>query len=323
MIFVTGATGLLGSHLLQALLQQKQPVKALYRLHIPEFTNSHQVQWIQGDILDMPLLTDAMQNVKQVYHCAAVVSFNPKQTNELYKTNVEGTANVVNACLDTGVQKLLHVSSVAALGRKENVVVDEESQWFDNNSSEYGRSKYLAEMEVWRGVGEGLQAVIINPSIILGAGDWEAGSSQIFKTVYNELPWYTNGVTGFVDVLDVVKIMMLLMDSNISSERFIVNAENVRYKDLFDWIADGFHKKQPFRKVTPLMASFIWQAEAVRSLFTNKKPLLTKETAAAAQEKVFYNNSKLLKAIPFFSYNPLPQSILRICSEYKKIFGLL
>ncbi len=318
MIFVTGATGLLGSHLLQALLQQRQPVKALYRSHIPQFENSHQIHWIQGDILNVPLLTDAMINVQQVYHCAAMVSFHPKHVDELYKTNVEGTANIVNVCLEMGVQKLLHVSSVAALGRKENVETDETSQWVDNNSSEYGRSKYLAEMEVWRGVGEGLQAVIVNPSIILGAGDWNEGSSQIFKTVYNAFPWYTDGATGFVDVLDVVKAMLLLMNSDITAERFIVNADNVRYKDLFNWIADCFHKNKPYRKVTPLLASLIWRAEAVRSFFTNNQPLLTKETVTSAQAEIFYKNSKLFHQLPNFRYNPLQQSVSRICDEYKK-----
>ena len=322
MILVTGATGLLGSHLLQALLQQQQPVKALYRSHIPQFKNSEKVEWVQGDILDVELLADTLQNVQQVYHCAAMVSFQPKQREELYKTNVEGTANVVNACLETGVQKMLHVSSVAALGKPENTAIDETSQWFAENSSEYGKSKHLAEMEVWRGIGEGLEAVIVNPSIILGAGDWNKGSSKIFQTVYNEFPWYTDGVTGFIDVLDVANAMILLMNSTISAERFILNAENVRYKELFDWIANGFGKNKPHRKVTPLLASLIWRAEAVRSLFKASQPLLTKETAAAAQTKVFYSNTKLLRALSHFQYRPLQQSVLRICYEYKKRFSL-
>ncbi len=318
MIFVTGATGLLGSHLLQALLLQGQPVKALYRSRIPQFKNSEQVEWIQGDILDVPSLTEALQNVQQVYHCAAMVSFHPKQKEDLYKTNVEGTANVVNACLETGVQKLLHVSSVAALGRLENKEIDETSHWLAQNSSEYGKSKHLAEMEVWRGIGEGLEAVIVNPSIILGTGDWNEGSSKIFQTFYKEFPWYADGVTGFVDVLDVVNAMILLMNSTITAERFILNAENVRYKDLFDCIAENFGKNKPHRKVTPLLASLIWRAEAVRSLFSGSQPLLTKETAAAAQTRIFYNNAKLLRLFPHFQYRPLHESILRICTEYRK-----
>ncbi|MDQ2752711.1 MAG: NAD-dependent epimerase/dehydratase family protein [Bacteroidota bacterium] len=322
MIFVTGATGLLGSSLLQALLHHQQPVKALYHSHIPQFENSGKVEWVQGDILDVEFLAETLQNIQQVYHCAAIVSFQPKQREELYKTNVEGTANVVNACLETGVRKLVHVSSVAALGRTENTVIDETSHWFEGNSSEYGKSKYLAEMEVWRGIGEGLEAVIVNPSIILGAGDWNEGSSKFFKTVYNQFLWYTDGVSGFVDVLDVANAMILVMNSTISAERFILNAENVRYKELFDWIANGFGKNKPHRKVTPTLASLIWRAEAVRSIFTGSQPLLTKETVAAAQTKVFYNNTKLLRALPYFQYHPLQQSILRICYEYKKRLSL-
>ncbi len=233
MIFVTGASGLLGSHLVQALVQNHQTVSALYRSSIPRFKGSEKVTWIEGDILDMPNLEEALQNVQFVYHCAAMVSFHPKHKHDLYTTNVEGTANVVNACLNAGVQKLLYVSSVSALGRGTGgAATDENSQWSAEQSSTYGKTKYLAEMEVWRGIGEGLEAVIVNPSIILGAGEWTKGSSQIFKTVYEEFPWYTEGTTGFVDVADVVTAMILLMNSNITAQRFIVSAENRQYKEF-------------------------------------------------------------------------------------------
>ena len=323
MILVTGASGLLGSHLVQALLQQQQPVKALYRSFIPQFENWEKADWIQGDILDIPFLEDAMQTVTQVYHCAALVSFHPSQTENLYKTNVEGTANVVNACLIAGVQKLLFVSSVAALGRTKNVKeTDETMQWTASHSgSTYSKTKYLAEMEVWRGIGEGLPAVIVNPSIILGTGNWNFGSTQLFKNAYNEFPWYTDGVTGFVDVLDVVKAMMLLMNSGISSERFILNAENIAYKTLFDTIASDFQKKKPDKKVTPFFASLIWRTEAVRSYFTGKHPLLTKETAASAQTKVYYNNQKLLRAFPQFQYAAWQKTIVRICHQLKNMLN--
>ena len=176
MVFVTGATGLVGSHLVQALVQQGKPVRALYRSVIPSFAGADKVQWVQGDILDVITLDEALIGVEQVYHCAAVVSFNPKRAEELYQVNVEGTANVVNASITAGVQKLLFVSSVAALGRmREGSAIDENMQWSPKaNNSEYGRTKYLAEMEVWRGIGEGLKAVIVNPTIILGAGDWNS-----------------------------------------------------------------------------------------------------------------------------------------------------
>lgn len=314
-IFITGATGLLGSHLIKTLSQQNKKIKALYRSAIP--FNHLNIQWIKGDLFDTGLLEETLNDVDEVYHCAGKVSFNPKEKKQLFKTNVEGTANVVNACLNTGVEKLLHVSSVSALGRlRENVVVTEEMQWSEETSNSlYGESKYLAEMEVWRGIAEGLNAVIVNPTIILGANDWNNGSTEIFKTVYKEFPFYSEGVTGFVDVDDVVNAMIELMNSNISAERFIINAENISYKELFDMIAESFHKKPPHKKVTPLMAAAIWRLERIRSLFTGKTPFITKETARTALGKVYFDNSKLLKTIPSFQYTSLKKSVERICNE--------
>ena len=326
-ILITGATGLLGSHLTKQLLQKNKKVKALYRNESSKISfeeNDNLIEWVKGDILDIPSLEDAMQGVKEVYHCAALVSFNPKRKKELFKINVEGTANVVNTCINFGVKKLVHVSSVAALGRiREDVTIDETMNWTQETSnSEYGRTKYLAEMEVWRGIAEGLQAVMVNPVIILGAGDWTKGSSEIFKSVYNEFPWFTNGSTGFVDVDDVAKAMILLMESEVSAERFILSAENKIYGDLFNLIADNFAKKHPKNKVTPFVAALVWRWEALKSLFTGKAPLLTRETAATGLAKVNFNNSKLLKALPAFSYTPLEKSVERICNELKEMYTL-
>jgi dihydroflavonol-4-reductase len=321
-IFITGATGLLGSHLIRTLAEQKVKIKALYRSAIP-FQHEN-IEWIQGDILDVILLEDCFENVDQVYHCAGLVSYNPKQKKQLFKVNAEGTANVVNACLTAGVKKLLYVSSVAALSRlSQGVLITEDMPWSEETSnSTYGKSKYLAETEVWRGIAEGLDAVIINPSVILGAGDWNKSSSEIFKTVHNEFPYYSEGVTGVTDVHDVVTIMILLMNSDISAERFIVNTENISFKDLFSLIADGFHKKKPYKKVTPFMAGTIWRLEAVKSLFSGKAPFITKETARTALAKVYFDNRKLLKALPGFNYTPLKISIDRICNELKSIHHL-
>lgn len=322
MILVTGSTGLVGTHLIQQLLQNKQPIKAFFRSEIP-FEHSL-VQWVKADILDVVALEEAMQNVTQVYHCAAIVSFNPKQKNELHKTNIEGTANVVNACLNAQVQKLLFVSSVAALGRiREDKPIDETMNWTEETSnSEYGKTKFLAEMEVWRGIGEGLNAVIVNPTIILGNGDWNKGSSSVFKSAYNEFPWYTEGTTGFVDVLDVVEAMIQLMNSNIVAQRFILSAETSTYKDLFTLIANAFNKKPPSKLVTPFIAAVVWRLEAFKAKFSGKQPLLTKETAKTAQAKVSFNNQKLLQYLPSFSYTSLPTSIQRICKELKQTHGL-
>lgn len=324
MILVTGATGLVGSHLLKTLADQGKTVKALYRSAIPATDHGNKVQWVQGDILDVVSLETAMQDVTEVYHCAAVVSFHPKTKTKLHKTNIEGTANVVNACLDAGVRKLLFVSSVAALGRiRQNEAINETMNWSEETSnSEYGKSKYLAEMEVWRGIGEGLKAVMVNPVIILGAGNWESGSTGIFKSAYREFPWYTDGVSGFVDVMDVVKAMILLMESDVVSERFILSAENLPYRDIFNKAAEQFHKKPPHKKVTPLLAAFVWRLEAIKGRFTGKDPLLTRETARTAQAKIFFDNSKLKKQIPGFSYTPLDETIKRICAELKEIYNL-
>lgn len=325
MILITGATGLLGSALAQSLVRQGNAVKALYRSAIPTFAGAEKIEWIKADILDLPALEDAMQNVRQVYHCAAVVSFNPNRVQELYKTNVEGTANIVNTCIDAGVGKLVYVSSVAALGRlNRDGEISENMQWTpESNNSEYGKSKYLAEMEVWRGIGEGLQAAIVNPSIILGAGNWDDGSSQIFKTVYKEFPWYTDGVTGFVDVEDVVQAMIVLMNSDVSAQRFILNEGNTPYKDLFTMIAECLNKKPVHKKVTPLIASVIWRVEALRRFFTGSNPLLTRETSASAQAKVYFNNTKFLQQFPNFNYLSLHETISRICNELKVNYQLI
>ncbi|TKK68327.1 NAD-dependent epimerase/dehydratase family protein [Ilyomonas limi] len=319
MVFVTGATGLVGSHLVQALVQQGRQVRALYRSAIPSYEGADKVEWIKGDILDVIALEEALAGVEQVYHCAAVVSFNPKKIHELYQTNIEGTANIVNACITAGVQKLLHVSSVAALGRiNEGVAIDENMHWSPKtNNSEYGKSKYLAEMEVWRGIGEGLKAVIVNPTIILGAGDWNGGSSQIFKTVYEEFPWYTDGITGFVDVVDVVSAMQLLMESEVSAQRYILNAVNMSFKELFVMIAQCFGKRPVHKKVTPFMAGVIWRWEAIKYRLTGISPLLTKETAASAQAKVFFKNGKFLQQFPSFKYTPITTTIYNICNQLK------
>lgn len=317
MILVTGGTGLIGSHLLQSLLVQHAEVTALYRTEIPSFPGSEKINWVRGDILDVVSLALAMKGVRQVYHCAATVSFHPSHKEELLQVNVQGTANVVNIALEEGVHKLVFVSSVSALGRiREDGPVNETMQWSEKTSnSEYGRSKYLAEMEVWRAIGEGLKAVIVNPVMVLGAGDWNKGSVALFKSAYDEFGWYTEGISGFVDVDDVVRAMQLLMNSSIEAERFIISAENISFRDLFTKMANCFNRKAPRKKVTPLLAEIVWRVEAVKARFSGKKPLLTKETARTAQAKVYFDNSRFLKAFPSFQYTPLSVSIQNICRQ--------
>ena len=324
MVLVTGASGLVGSHLIIQLLNNGKTVRAIYRSNIPSFSGADKVEWVRGDILDVIALEEAMVGVEQVYHCAAVVSFNPKKRGMMYHTNVEGTANVVNACMDAKIQKLLFVSSVAALGRiREETPINETMNWSEETSnSEYGKTKYFAEMEVWRGISEGLEAVIVNPVIILGAGNWEAGSSGIFKSAFDEFPWFTEGSSGFVDVLDVINAMILLMESEVNSERVILCGENKSYREVFTQIAKGFGKKPPHKKVTPFLAAIVWRIEAMKAVFTGKDPLLSKETALTAAAKVNFDNTKLIKLFPEFRYTPICDSIIRICGELKKMHNL-
>lgn len=312
MILVTGGSGLVGSELIRQLLAQGKPVTAIYnKTPLADF-NSSLVKQIHCDILDVVGLEEAMHEVVQVYHCAAIVSFSPKRSDELFKINVEGTANVVNAALYAGVKKIVHISSVAALGRlQDGAVISETTNWTEeaNNNSIYGKSKYLGELEVWRGVSEGLNAVIVNPSIILGPGDWNTGSSKIFKSVYEEFPWYTTGIAGFVDVRDVARAMIQLMHSEVINERFIISAVNKTYRDIFNLIAKAFGKKQPHKKVTPFLASVVWRMEALKTLFTKQFPLVTKETATTALAKVTFDNTKLNKFVPAFTYTPIEETI--------------
>lgn len=322
MILVTGGTGLVGSHLVNELCKEHKII-ATYNSTKP--LNSHpNISWIQLDILDVNQVYKAFEGISNVYHCAATVSFNPKEKALLFKNNIEGTANIVNACLHNKVQRLVHVSSVAALGRiRKDTLIDETMNWtVETSNSVYGQTKYLAEMEVWRGVAEGLEAVCVNPTIILGDSNWNNGSTAIFKNAYNEFPWYTNGVSGFVDVVDVVKAMILLMNSNVNGERFILCGYNLPYLKVFSAIASSFNKKPPHKQVTPFLAAIVWRVEAIKSFFTKKNPLLTKETAHTAQAIVNFNNNKLLNQFPEFSYTPFETTIARVCNELKKRYNL-
>lgn len=315
MVLVTGGAGLLGRELITQLLSAGKDVTAIYNKSKPEGFSSGRLRIVQCDILDVSGLEEVMEDIDELYHCAGKVSFGPGQEEQLYKINVEGTANVVNAALNAGVKKMVHVSSVAALGRiRENVPITEEMQWTEETSnSKYGQSKYLGEMEVWRGIAEGLNAVIVNPVIIFGNGNWNEGSMEIFKSVYKGSPWYTEGTTGFVDAKDVAAAMIMLMGSEISSERFIISAENKTYHEVFDKIADAFNKKRPSKKVTPFLASIVWRWEAVKSKFTGAVPLISKETAATALAKAEFDNSKLKKYFPSFKYQSLEQTIKASC----------
>ncbi len=318
MVLVTGGAGLVGKELITQLLAKGKVVRAIYNKTMLQ--DAPGLEQLQCNILDVVGLEEAMKNIEQVYHCAAIVTFNPKRKMEMFKINIEGTANVVNAALDAGVQKMVYVSSVAALGRiREDEPITEAMNWTEETSnSNYGQSKYLAEMEVWRGIGEGLNAVMVNPVVILGAGDWNGGSSQLFKNAYNEFPWYSEGTSGFVDVRDVAMAMIQLMESEITAQRFILSAENRSYRELFNLIAKTFGKKPPYKKVTPLLAKIVWRLEAVKSKFSREDPLVTKETAKTALAKVNFDNSKLKKYLPAFNYRTIEDTIDYTCALFQQ-----
>ncbi|MEZ4886817.1 MAG: NAD-dependent epimerase/dehydratase family protein [Chitinophagales bacterium] len=323
MILVTGGTGLVGAHLLRQLIeQQKHPIRAIKRNSsrmdlVADIED--QIEWFQADILEVENLRAAMVGVSKIYHCAAVIAFDSKQYEWMHRVNVEGTANVVNLALEEGVQKLVHVSSIAAIGRSErNNRVSENTKWEDSpNNSQYAISKYRGEMEVWRGAAEGLNVVIVNPSVIIGEGYWNEGSSQLISKVAKGLPFYPAGGTGFVDVKDVVEAMIGLMDSKVGNERFILNGINTTYQDFFTQVAVKFGKKPPRFKINPLIAAISWRLAKPLSWITRKAPLITKETAQLMQSRYFYDNSKIQKMIGF-KFRSFEDTLRRIAKNFPK-----
>ena len=321
-VLVTGGTGFLGAYIIKELLEKNYRVRAIRRTRkLPFFIPAdvlNNVEWVDGDILDISSLEEAMEGAHSVVHAAAKVSFTPGDRHELYKTNVEGTANVVNTALDKNIRRFVYVSSVAALGRTANgATVDEGKQWEEIKlHTNYARSKYQAEMEVWRGISEGLPAVIVNPSTIIGYGDWNTSSCAIFKNVYDQFPWYTTGINGFVDVEDTARVVACLLESSIIAERFVVSSENWSFKDLFNTIADGFSKKHPHREATPFLAAIAWRVEKLKTLFTGHPSLLTRESAMLARAKTYFNNNKILRFLPGFQFTPLQQTVMRSCQAY-------
>ena len=321
-ILVTGGTGFLGSYIIKQLVEKGYSVRAIRRsAKLPFWIPSaifDKVEWVEGDVLDVVALEDAMEGVDTVIHSAAVVSFAKKDRKEMYKVNVDGTANVVNVALEKNIRRLVHISSVAALGRTANGGhVNEEKRWEESKvNTHYAISKFKAELQTWRGLNEGLEGVILNPSTILGYGDWNSSSCAIFRNIYEGFKWYTSGINGFVDVEDVAKATILLMESNITEQRYIVNGDNWTFQKLQDNIADAFDKKRPSKLATPFLMSLAWRIEKFKSIFTGKKPLLSKESARVAQSKTLFENDKLLKAIPRFTFTPLEESIKNAAAKY-------
>ncbi len=333
MILVTGGTGLVGTRLLFDLVVEGNSVRAIkrrsssfkmlekiFRLLADDADDLlSKIDWVDGDVVDYLSLEAAMQDVDEIYHCAAVVSFDPKDKAMMMKINVEGTANVVNAALAHGVRKLCFVSSVAALGRAaEDTVIDESADWVETKeNSAYAVSKYAAECEVWRGVAEGLNAVIVNPSIILGPGDPKKSSAKLLATARKGNPFYTKGLNAFVDVRDVSQIMIKLMQSDIVNERFVVNADNCSYQHIFNLMAEGFGKKVPSVHVKSWMFEFLWRFDKLRSIITQQSPLITRETARTSGKRYYYSNEKVKKTLGY-EFISIEQSIKENCALFAK-----
>ena len=314
MIFVTGGTGLLGSHLLVELSKRKKKIRALKRessslidvKQVFDFylkDTSHElfsaIEWVNGDINNVATLSELIDGCNEVYHCAGYVSFYRKEFQKLMKINREGTANMVNACLSLNIDKFSYVSSTAAIGRdKKGNNYTEKSKWVTSpENSNYAVSKYSGEMEVWRGSEEGLNVSIVNPCVILGAGNWNDGSLTLFKNVKKGLKFYTEGVNAFVDARDVAYCMTQLMEDNVFNERFLIISENVSFKTLFFQIADALKTKRPTIRVRSWMAGLTWRIETLKSFCFGIKPKITKETTHSAMNVSNYSNQKIVNQL--------------------------
>lgn len=333
MILVTGGTGLVGSHLLFKLLETNATVKAIYRreeklalvkkvfsYYTDDVTSYYQrIEWIEADINDVPALEEAFKNVDYVYHCAAFVSFEPDKYPQLRKINIIGTANVVNLCISHHIKKLCYVSSIATVGHHQNPeqLITEETYWNqDEDNSIYAITKYGAEIEVWRGTQEGVDAVILNPGIIIGPGFWNSGgSSSLIKKVYQGMPYYTTGVTAYVDVDDVVKAMLLLMESEIKNERFIVISENLSFKEFLQQTALALNVKPPSKKASNTMLALGWRLDWLHRLFTGRRRRLSKQMTKSARSITAYDASKLKNALNF-EFKPMQKSIKETAKRY-------
>lgn len=326
MILITGATGLVGSHLVLQLVSQGKVVKAMYKTESSKWKTKNvfeqyekeflfdKIIWCQGDILDVSALKDCFIDVEYVYHCAALISFEPRDVNKLRKINIEGTANIVNFCVDFKVKKLCYVSSIAALGdlAPHETSYNENAEWNPEKfHSDYAISKYGAELEVWRGQQEGLSVVMVSPGVILGPLFWKEGSGEIYQKVLKGLPFYTKGITGFVDIHDVVSVMILAMESTVVGEKFILVSENISYQNLIETISNLLHVKRPKTYINSTITSFYWRVDWLLSLLTGRKRTLTKQMHTSLHSLDIYDNQKVVKTFDY-SFTSVNKSLINL-----------
>jgi nucleoside-diphosphate-sugar epimerase len=313
MILVTGATGFLGAHILYQLVSRGERVKALFRhpekqMCAMKIFRSHSqnidkvwnnIQWVQGDILNYFQVTELLNDVTEVYHVAGLISLSDRNYKQLHQVNVLGTANMVNASLERGVKKFCYVSSIATLGESsDSELIDESATWNPGGgTSSYAISKMGGEMEVWRGVHEGLSAFIVNPSVIVGPGMWVGNSSQLMDAIYRGLTYYPPGSSGYVDVRDVAKAAIQLMESNHFGERFIITAENLSHYQVLCYLALAMNRALPSRKITPLGVRVFLAYEGFRKFFTGIPPRMTRRAFEMASSRLMYSGEKLFRTI--------------------------
>lgn len=332
MILLTGGTGLVGSHLLVQLTEKGYKVRAIYRnrrsleetkkifqyYHHNDTSLWDMIEWVEADLTDYFSLEQALENVTRVIHAAAMVSFNPGESDKMMAINSDGTANLMNACLVKGVQKVCYVSSISSLGKQlDNALVNEEVEWQpDSRRSAYSHSKFRAEMEVWRASKEGLPVVIVNPSVVIGPVNWKRSSGKLFYSVKQGMPFYTSGITGFVDVRDVAKAIVILMESDVLNERFILNGENLSFKTMFTIIAQELHKKPPFIKVSKPLTELGWRINLLLCFIVGKAPAITRDTARSAQLKSFYSADKFKNRFKF-TFTPIQEAVKNTARWYQ------
>ena len=332
MILVTGGTGLVGSHLLFELTTSEQKIRAIYRTKksiekvktvFSYYTDNvddqfNRIEWLEADLNNLPKLADAFENITHVYHCAALISFDPKDYYKLRKTNVTGTANIVNLCVINAIEKLCYMSSVATLGF-DPIKITEETTWnSEGNQSVYAMTKHEAEMEVWRGVQEGVPSVIVNPGVILGPGFFDSGSGLLFKLVHKGLKYITTGVSGYVGVSDVVKSMLLLMHGSQKNERYIMVAENLSFLDLTTLISNAFKQPPTKKTATKWMLSIAWRWDWLKQKLTGGKRQLTKNLCKSLSIKNYYSSEKFLEEESAFKFKPISVLIPEVCHLFSE-----
>jgi nucleoside-diphosphate-sugar epimerase len=296
-----------------------EQVKVVFSYYSDDSENLFkQIEWVEADLNDIPKLTLAFENISHVYHCAALISFDPSDYKLLRKTNIKGTANIVNLCSAFSVKKLCYLSSIATLGYNPKRI-DEETHWSGNqDQSVYAISKYGAEMEVWRGTQEGISTVILNPGVVLGPGFWSSGSGLLFKMAKKGKSYATKGITGYVAVQDVTTAMMQLMNSSIENQRYILADDHLSYLEIMQMISKELNRKPPTKIASPFSLALAWRIDWLASKLLGRKRRLTKQLSISLQKKSVYSSEKIKQDLEGFTFTPITDSVSATCRIFLK-----